>query len=200
MGLELTTSEYKKLWNRFDSDGGGFIDYAEFNNKIGGLIHPHMDMMLKRPETPKIKEWQKRSFARGLKKKVKDIEAAFKAVDMDNSGYISHQEFYQLLRKLGMAKISSEDSASMMAQYRDPKNDTGEMTFKEFETCIKDYMKIPSDVDEFEDGLRPMPLVEAEKIMAEKLFNKFDRVQKAFRLYDEDKSGELSYDEFRNMI
>ena len=32
MGVELTTSEYKKLWKRFDADGGGSIDYAEFNN------------------------------------------------------------------------------------------------------------------------------------------------------------------------
>ena len=200
MGLELTTSEYKKLWAKFDRSGDGKIDYAEFNNHIGGLIHPKTEMVLKRPETPKIKDWQKRAMARGLKKKVKDIEATFKAVDMDNSGYISHQEFYQLLRKLGMAKISNEDSYSMMQQYRDPANDTGEMTYAEFYKCITDYMKIPSDLDEFEDGMKPMALADAEKIMATKLFNKFDKVQKAFRLYDEDKSGELSYDEFRNMI
>ena len=200
MGLELTTSEYKKLWKKFDKSGDGKIDYAEFNNHIGGLIHPKTEMVLKRPETPKIKDWQKRAMARGLKKKVRDIEATFKAVDMDNSGYISHQEFYQLLRKLGMAKISNEDSYSMMIQYRDPKNDTGEMTYDEFFKCITDYMKIPSDLDEFEDGMKPMALADAEKIMADKLFNKFDKVQKAFRLYDEDHSGELSYDEFRNMI
>ncbi|MEI6203401.1 MAG: hypothetical protein WCP68_15735, partial [Enhydrobacter sp.] len=54
-----------------------------------------------------IKDWQKRAMARGLKKKVKDIEATFKAVDMDNSGYISHQEFYQLLRKLGILKYAA---------------------------------------------------------------------------------------------
>jgi Ca2+-binding EF-hand superfamily protein len=200
MGVELTTSEYKKLWKRFDADGGGSIDYAEFNNKIGVLIHPKTDMILKRPETPKLKEWQKRSFARGLKKKVKDIESAFKAVDTDNSGYISAQEFYQLLKKLGMAKMNAEDMAYMMQRHRKPENDTGEMSYEEFTECIHEYMKIPSDVDNYEDGLKPMPLVEAEKIMAEKLFNKFDRVTKAFRLYDEDKSGELSYDEFRNMI
>jgi Ca2+-binding EF-hand superfamily protein len=200
MGVELTTSEYKKLWKRFDADGGGSIDYAEFNNKIGVLIHPKTDMILKRPETPKLKEWQKRSFARGLKKKVKDIESAFKAVDTDNSGYISAQEFYQLLKKLGMGKMNAEDMAYMMQRHRKPDNDTGEMSYEEFTECIHEYMKIPSDVDNYEDGLKPMPLVEAEKIMAEKLFNKFDRVTKAFRLYDEDKSGELSYDEFRNMI
>lgn len=45
-----------------------------------------------------------------------------------------------------------------------------------------------------------MPLVEAEKILGDKLFNKFSAVQKAFRMYDEDKSGELSYDELRRML
>ncbi len=37
----------------------------------------------------------------------------------------------------------------------------------------------------------------AEKLLAEKLWGKFTAVQRAFRAFDTDKSGDLSYDEFR---
>lgn len=43
--------------------------------------------------------------ARGLQRKLRDMELAFKEVDSDNSGTISHQEFIQLLRKLGLVRV-----------------------------------------------------------------------------------------------
>lgn len=114
---------------------------VQFNNKVGSLIHPKSDLVLKRPETPKLKEWQRRAMARGLKKKMANIEGAFREVDSDSSGYISHQEFIQLLRKLGMAKIGHEESFQMMQKNRKPGNDTGEMTFEEFKECMMEYMR-----------------------------------------------------------
>jgi Ca2+-binding EF-hand superfamily protein len=157
-------------------------------------------MVLNRPETPKMKEWQRQAMARGIKKKLQNIEAAFKEVDLDGSGLISHAEFIQLLRRLGMGKTGSEESFSMMQKYRSKDNHTGDMTFDEFKACMTDYMKLPTDSDKIAQEDKPMPLVQAEKILAEKLFNKFSAVQRAFRLYDEDKSGELSYDELRRMF
>ncbi len=85
---------------------------------MGALIHPKSDMVLNRPETPRIKEWQRRAFARGLKKKMTDIDSAFKEVDADSSGRVSHQEFIQLLRKLGMAKVGHEESYQMMQKHK----------------------------------------------------------------------------------
>jgi Ca2+-binding EF-hand superfamily protein len=51
-----------------------------------------------------------------------------------------------------------------------------------------------------EEGPKSTNLVAAEKLLQDKLYNKFGQVQKAFRLFDEDKSGELSYDEFRRAM
>lgn len=51
-----------------------------------------------------------------------------------------------------------------------------------------------------EEGPKSTSLVAAEKLLQDKLYNKFGQVQKAFRLFDEDKSGELSYDEFRRAM
>ena len=55
---------------------------------------------MNRPETPKMRDWQRRNFAAAVKKKVTDIEATFKAFDMDGSGKISHPEFIQAVRVL----------------------------------------------------------------------------------------------------
>jgi Ca2+-binding EF-hand superfamily protein len=40
----------------------------------------------------------------------------------------------------------------------------------------------------------------AEKLLADKLWGKFTAVQRAFRSFDIDKSGDLSYDEFRSAL
>ena len=141
MGLDMTSAEYKKLWRYFDTSNDGKISYSEFNNKVGVLIHPRSDIALNRPETPKVKEWQRFAMARGLKSKLRDIESAFRETDSDGSGHISHQEFIQLLRRIGMAKIGHEESWHMMQAHRAKGNTTGEMTFDEFRACMQEYMQ-----------------------------------------------------------
>jgi Ca2+-binding EF-hand superfamily protein len=91
IGLDMSNSEYKKLWSKFDTTGLGYVTYAAFNNKVGLLIHPRSDIVLNRPETPKVKEWQRKALARGLQKKMQNLEEAFKEIDTDGSGRISHQ-------------------------------------------------------------------------------------------------------------
>ena len=113
----------------------------QFNNKVGGMIHPQGMLVMNRPDTPKVKEWQKRAIARGLKKKVKNLDAAFKEVDRDGSGMISHPEFIQLLRQLGLAKIGDEESWQMMQQAKKPGNDTAEMTLDEFKEAMMGYRR-----------------------------------------------------------
>lgn len=98
-------------------------------------------MVLNRPETPKIKDWQRKAIARGLKKKVKNLDLAFKEVDKDGSGRISHPEFIQLLRQLGLAKIGHEESWQMMVKARKPGNDSLEMTIDEFKDAMMEYMR-----------------------------------------------------------
>jgi Ca2+-binding EF-hand superfamily protein len=166
MGLEMTTGEFKKFWKGFDTSGDGRISYTEvssgvwsrecgparrphppspppppqFNNKVGHMVHPTIGYMLKRPDTPKIKEWQRRAIARGLKKKMNNLDDAFREVDADDSGYVSHSEFIQLLRKLGLVKVGNEESYQMMMRAMKPDNKTGQLSFDEFKACMQEYM------------------------------------------------------------
>jgi len=61
MGMNMSGEEFRKLWRRFDSSGDGSISYAEFNNQLGAMISPPcMGLQMNRPETPKMKDWQKK--------------------------------------------------------------------------------------------------------------------------------------------
>ena len=90
-------AEFRKLWRHFDSSGDGSITYAEFNNKVGRMIAPMSEgLQMNRPSTPKMKDWQRKALAAGIRKKISDIDAAFREIDTDGSGLISHAEFIQV--------------------------------------------------------------------------------------------------------
>lgn len=76
LGIYMTGSEFRKLWRQFDASGDGKINFTEFNNRVGQFILPYASgLQMKRPETPKMREWQRQALAKGIQKKVKDIEA-----------------------------------------------------------------------------------------------------------------------------
>lgn len=206
LGLDMEDDEYKKFWSRFDSSGDGTIDYAEFNNKLGVLIHPPAgQLLMHRPDTPRIKPWQRKRMAAAVKSKMTNLEQAFKDTDTDGSGSISHAELIQALRKLGLTKIGNEESYQMMHKHK-AKGDTNlEMTWDEFRKTMQDYMRLPDlpdtadSIDE-KTGLPAMKLSDAEKIIVAKLYGKFSHVQQAFRMFDDDKSGGLGYEEFKTAM
>ena len=97
MGFDMTPEEYRRLWRSFDADGDGKISYNEFNNLVGPLIHPRINADLARPMTIAVKKGHARALARGMQQRLgPDVEAAFRELDADRSGYISHQEFVQV--------------------------------------------------------------------------------------------------------
>ena len=198
----MADEDFKQLWAKFDRHGRGRINYSEFNNLIGRLIHPPTETIFRdRPETPKIKAWRIKSIGKALRNKVRNLKRAFEEFDTDGSGLISHAEFIQALRKLGIQKVGDEESWQMMQKHRDASNETGDMTWTEFEKTMREYMKIPEKVtgngdggdegDDEESGaagkwghrrLAPkMQLVNAEKLIADKLYGKYGTVQKVFR-------------------
>ena len=200
MGIYLTGTEFRKLWRQFDTSGDGKINYAEFNNKVGYMILPFAaGLEMKRPDTPKMRDWQVKAMAKTIQKKIKDIEVAFKEIDTDGSGKISHAEFIQALRKLGLGKVGDSESAQMMDKYKSHGNNTGEMLFSEFKACIEDYLRIPGSEA---DGGGPKEkssasLQIAEKTLSEKLPKSAAAIEALFAPFDEYKNGEISYESFK---
>ena len=199
MGIYMTGTEFRKLWRQFDMSGDGKINYAEFNNKVGYMILPMAaNLEMKRPDTPKMRDWQIKAMARTIQKKIKDIEGAFKEIDMDGSGRISHAEFIQALRKIGLTKIGNDESYQMMHKYKSPDNNSGEMLFPEFKACIEDYLKLPTEADTGGPKEKATAALEiAEKAVQTKLPKNVEAIKAFFKKYDEFSNNEVSYDGFK---
>ena len=117
MGLVMNDEEFIKLWAHFDVDGSGSLNYAEFNNKVGAMLHPPITRhVINRPQTPRVRQVNARKAAMGLKKRMANLEDAFQMIDSDGSGRISHAEFIQALRHVGLTKISHDESYEMMVK------------------------------------------------------------------------------------
>jgi Ca2+-binding EF-hand superfamily protein len=128
---------------------------------------------------------------------VKDIEAAFNEIDTDGSGRISHPEFIQALRKVGLAKIGDAESYQLMSKYRRPGNNSGEMTLEEFRDCMNDYLKIPTSLDTARPAEKPSQALELAEKAVKNLPKNVDKICDIFKPFDEFKNGELTYDNFR---
>jgi hypothetical protein len=136
----MTAEEYLRFYRMFDPSGNRKVSYFEWNNVVGNLIHPLSDIAISRPDTPKLKEWTRRALQRGMSEQIVDVHAAFREVDDDMSGLISHQEFTQLLRKLDVPFGDDEETFHLFKKYQDKSvNKTGQMTEPEFVALYKDF-------------------------------------------------------------
>ena len=119
MGLVMNDDEYMKLWRHFDTDDSGFLNYTEFNNKVGAMIHPPITRhVIDRPQTPRVRRENAKRVATQLKKTMANLNDAFDMIDSDCSGRVSHAEFIQALRHCGMNKMSHDDSYELMVKVR----------------------------------------------------------------------------------
>jgi Ca2+-binding EF-hand superfamily protein len=199
INVKMTGEEFRKLWKTFDSSGDGKISYAEFNNQIGPMVAPpSMGLQMKRPETPKMKEWQRKSMATRIRQKVKDIEQTFHDIDTDGSGRISHAEFIQALRKMGVRGVGDTESWQMMTKYRRPANDSGEMLFEEFKDCMLDYLRIPDTLPGEEAP--PAELVEVLSTLRSYSSRNRKALAEACAKYDPQERGEMDYGQLRTVF
>jgi Ca2+-binding EF-hand superfamily protein len=200
INIKMSGDEFRKLWKRFDSSGDGKISYTEFNNQIGPMVSPpSMGLKLNRPETPPMKEWMRKAVSRAMRKKVTDIEQTFKDIDTDGSGRISHAEFIQALRKMGVRGVGDTESWQMMSKYRKPHNDTGEMVFEEFRDCMIDYLRVPKGEGHVDEA--PSEALQSAVAAIEAAVGKRgDLLIAAFAKYDPDGRNEVDYGQLREVL
>jgi Ca2+-binding EF-hand superfamily protein len=199
LGMKMTGEEFRKLWSRFDSSGDGSISYAEFNTQIGPMVSPPcMGLQMNRPETPIMKEWQRKNFAKAVKKKVQDIEATFKAFDLDGSGKISHAEFIQAMRRMGIRGVGDQESWQIMQKHRRPENDSGEMLYDEFKDTMMEFLKVPTH--EISDDKPSELLSGGLSILKAACAGKRREFMQAFKEFDKNGQGEVNYEQFRTTL
>lgn len=199
----MEDKEFDAFWSRFDTTKDDRVDFVEFNNRIGCMmLPPSGQVMADRPETPRIPKWQRSRMTAAMKSKFRDLDRAFKEADTNGNGNICHAEFIQALRKIGLGKIGDDESFKLMRKFKAPSDTSTTMNRDEFRKVLGEYLSLPDLPDRGElvdekSGLPLLKLADAEEALATKLRGRFATVQRAFRLFDEDKSGKLSQSEFR---
>ena len=115
--------------------------------------------------------------------------------------YEQPSQFRSILDHYGLS-TSDEEFSDLVKTY--DRNGDGSIAYSEFndrlgkllypeynETWVKWSEKKGRKVVKSKDTTVKLDATAAEKALADKMFNKFGRVQKAFRLYDTDKSGSI---------
>lgn len=102
---------------------------------------------------------------------IEEYRQAFQLYDKDNSGAISSEEFFKVLKNLGQ-NVSKEEAEALLKDL--DQDGSGEITFDEFITYMK-KIKVEEDQEE-------------------------DEVIKAFQTFDVDKDDQISNLEFRHIL
>ena len=133
---------------------------------------------------------------------------AFAAFDKDSSGKIDANELRIVLEMMGQ-KTTEEEIFRMIAEA--DAESTGEITFQQFKHVITEQKKNQSasneedTLDAFvamggqEDGDGSIDAQKLIRIIKEEFEMTID-IEKLIQDIDEDGSGEIEYDEFRNLL
>eukprot|EP01116_Phalansterium_solitarium_P019947 TRINITY_DN5747_c0_g1_i2.p1 TRINITY_DN5747_c0_g1~~TRINITY_DN5747_c0_g1_i2.p1 ORF type:complete len:920 (+),score=392.19 TRINITY_DN5747_c0_g1_i2:4128-6887(+) len=120
LGRAMPLSQVEELMNELDDDGNGAINFDEFITGIGSWFLETNQQI----ETPEIVD------VPGLSKaEVEEIKMLFTTMDTDNSGFLSPDEIYEVLQRLGK-NITKDDLAKFLDQIDQDGN--GEISAAEF--------------------------------------------------------------------
>ena len=155
--------------------------------------------------------------------KFNDLRAAFRHIDQAGKGYISHEEALAASQGgMGRRVTMPERVSKRFIDIADYSGD-GAIQFSEFArlATADDIMNIKATLDAaagkntktvcsknvkhkaakssrvIKNGVTEQELRDCVQIIQEKIKNKFKRIDEAFKLIDEDRSGFLSREEFR---
>jgi len=119
LGFHMNDEEFHKFVLEYDRNNTGSVNYMQFNNKVGEIIHPRETgtlMFGSGPTSATLASWVEAKFARAIMRDARDPEEAFDKLDTDNSGALSAAEFVQAVREFGL-KLSYEEGADLVSKY-----------------------------------------------------------------------------------
>ena len=98
IGLDPSSDQVRRLFNRVDSDGNGKIDFEEFL-KLFSLVKSNTDEKKESQEDPGFDEERRKSLK------------LLKMFDTDGDGQLSISEWQTVLSRMGMKLSSKEEKA-----------------------------------------------------------------------------------------
>lgn len=171
LGVELSTSERKRLAQRFDQDESGNVDASKFLAFLKGDV-----------ETGGEGNPVLASLKRELLKSKKDIGRAFREFDEDDRGALGLRDFRRFLESLGCDLDASEAKAC------------ADLIGEDGAVSLKAFRKFAGDDEGSADHAKVV-----RKAAAKLKLDRKD-VTKALKRYDEDGGGEVSRRDFKRVL
>ncbi|KAH8065631.1 serine/threonine kinase [Aureococcus anophagefferens] len=155
-----------------------------------------MDSEERKPIRPMpLPKWTPEAVAKTLGERLATkgmkCDLLFRRADVSGTGSLTHSEFRQLLQDMNIV-MTDADFATFV--HTIDKDDDGDISYGEW---IAKYGAI---IRGHEYRGLDLPIGEKEYALETKLFSKSSNARKIFRLFDEDKSGTLTYAEYREAL
>jgi len=175
--ISLSKEQLYDLAKSIDEDGNHVIDFKEFFD----YFKPHFESVLKDYENDK--KWAQ-TIADMLAKEHLSLKKAFKKFDTDKDHGLSFEEFFDMLKKLGLNL--SKDEATRIAKYVDS-NGSGSINYHEFKEAF-------SSIEFYGDKSWMNKAI--QQIAG--IFSKHkDHLSVLFQEIDLDNSGTINFEEFK---
>ncbi|RLN02939.1 hypothetical protein BBJ28_00000942 [Nothophytophthora sp. Chile5] len=212
------------LLKRMDANNSGTVDLQEFLSVFNSQRLPQTKSGGKtsiaarksnNKRALRLRELQEKWISAALAD-CQSVKAAFAAVDRDENGEISHDEFRELMETFG---ISEEEDVAVLTRQLDV-DATGSIEYEEFATIFHEG-RVISTAQEVPDAVqanyrrntvvKSMFQGESKKARAARLreiqvkwmkqvLSCHESIEAAFHQYDEDGNGELDHNEFRHFM
>ena len=133
LGMYPSEAELEEMFNMFDSNNSGMIDFPEF-----------LSLMTKEFERdPLAQQEQDDAFIEkfGLQDKLvveAEMRDAFNLFDEDQDGLITKKELFQTLERLGVKHLTQKEVEKMIDELAPLSN--GYIDFQTFRKIVEDYI------------------------------------------------------------
>ncbi|OMJ69796.1 hypothetical protein SteCoe_32381 [Stentor coeruleus] len=191
MELGISEIDIDKLYNFFDPERTGKIDYRVFCEKI----HPTSVRNERKESTPDGRPWEEAILDRvrqRIREKNLSVRKAFAAFDENADGMISPAEFVKTFKIMDIGL--TEDEIVRLMGYFDPRK-TGSINYRVFCDKIQDSSSSRS----FEERKASMKPGWEEAIISQvrnRIKEKNLSLRQAFAAFDENSDGMVSANEF----
>lgn len=213
--IDLTPTQFTELLMNLDSDGDGDVSYLEFMGYFEKTMLPNQRVSLKKHTVSDavsvLKEKLNMKFSGQYASD--SLRKTFTIADRDKSGTLSLDEFKMALSYATGLEPEPEHVLALVRQYGiDP---TSDVDYNEFTTKMMTggagistglSTRRISSFHEDRPASASSSVVAAVdvsrilQIIADKVMQKSENMRVVFRSFDEDKSGTISYHEFRRAL
>eukprot|EP01029_Cantina_marsupialis_P028671 TRINITY_DN777860_c0_g1_i1.p1 TRINITY_DN777860_c0_g1~~TRINITY_DN777860_c0_g1_i1.p1 ORF type:complete len:1044 (-),score=324.99 TRINITY_DN777860_c0_g1_i1:749-3778(-) len=224
-GIRVSDEEFKILVKRYDTDGDGMIQYREFNDRFGAVLHPkqtadiidqsdvgaarrrallraHASASAAKPGVKQVVEEIQSKLAAKVFEQFSKVRSSFRTFDLNGDGRISRSEFKTVMARFGL-QLSESELDALMDEYE--LDEDGNITYEEFaEKFGRVFMPSLDPADTFLNASgksRTMPMTRRIKDQLDSsVLSSVSRLRGAFKRYDCDDSGSINPTGFRRVL